>query len=289
MGIVLALIPALCWGSIGLISGRLGGSSYQQTLGMTAGAVLFGLFSLMYFHVQLSGMAMLVGVASGLCWAVGQFEQFQSMKFIGISRTVPISTGLQLAGTALAGVILFHEWKTSSMVTMGTIAVIILIAGAALTSLRDKRQSVSSQPVEAGRGATALAISTVGYILYTVIVNLSGLDSKLIIFPQSIGMILGALIFVMLSAQNRRKVWHKATAKNVITGLVWGIGNFFMFMAIPKVGLAISYSLAQCGIVISTFGSIWLLGEKKTNREMVYTVIGSLLVIAGGVTLGLMK
>lgn len=289
MGIVLALIPALCWGSIGLISGRLGGSSYQQTLGMTAGAVLFGLFSLMYFHVQLSGMAMLVGVASGLCWAVGQFEQFQSMKFIGISRTVPISTGLQLAGTALAGVILFHEWKTSSMVTMGTIAVIVLIAGAALTSLRDKRQNVSSQPVEAGRGATALAISTVGYILYTVIVNLSGLDSKLIIFPQSIGMILGALIFVMLSAQNRRKVWHKATAKNIITGLVWGIGNFFMFMAIPKVGLAISYSLAQCGIVISTFGSIWLLGEKKTNREMVYTIIGSLLVIAGGVTLGLMK
>jgi Putative glucose uptake permease len=66
-----------------------------------------------------------------------------------------------------------------------------------------------------------------------------------------------------LSPQNRRKVWHTATAKNIITGLVWGIGNFFMFMAIPKVGLAISYSLAQCGIVISTFGSIWLLGEKR--------------------------
>lgn len=80
-----------------------------------------------------------------------------------------------------------------------------------------------------------------------------------------------------------------ATAKNVLTGLVWGIGNFFMFMAIPALGLAISYSLAQCGIVISTFGSIWFLGEQKTNREMVYTVIGSLLVIAGGVTLGLMK
>ncbi|CAJ1226797.1 putative sugar uptake protein [Levilactobacillus zymae] len=289
MAILFALIPALCWGSIGLISGRLGGTSYQQTLGMTAGAVLFGLFSLMYFHVHLTGFAMLVGIASGLCWAVGQFQQFQSMKFIGISRTVPISTGLQLAGTALAGVLLFHEWKTASMVTMGTIAVIVLIAGAALTSLRDKRQGVSSEPVEAGRGATAIAISTVGYVLYTVIVNLSGLDSKLILFPQSLGMILGALIFIVLSPQNRRKVWHTATAKNIITGLVWGIGNFFMFMAIPKVGLAISYSLAQCGIVISTFGSIWLLGEKKTGREMVYTTIGSLLVIAGGVTLGLMK
>jgi len=90
MGVLLALIPTVCWGSIGLISGRLGGTSYQQTLGMTAGAVIFGIFSLVYFHSQLTGMAMLVGVASGLCWAVGQFEQFQSMKFIGISRTEPI-------------------------------------------------------------------------------------------------------------------------------------------------------------------------------------------------------
>jgi len=287
MGILLALIPTVCWGSIGLISGRLGGTSYQQTLGMTAGAVLFGIFSLVYFHSALTGMSMLVGVASGLCWSVGQFEQFQSMKFIGISRTVPISTGLQLVGTALAGVLLFHEWKTTKMVTMGTIAVIVLIIGAAMTSLRDKRAAAgSSQPVEAGRGSIAIVISTIGYVLYTVIVTASGLDSKTILFPQSLGMILGALIFVMFS---RQKVWHKATAKNVITGLVWGIGNFFMFMSIPTVGLAISYSLAQCGIVISTFGSIWLLGEKKTGREMVYITIGSLLVVAGGVTLGLMK
>ncbi len=30
------------WGSIGLISGKLGGTPIQQTLGMTTGAVLFG-------------------------------------------------------------------------------------------------------------------------------------------------------------------------------------------------------------------------------------------------------
>lgn len=287
MYILLALIPTVCWGSIGLISGRLGGTSYQQTLGMTAGAVLFGLFSLVYFHEPITRMSMLVGVASGLCWAVGQFEQFQSMKFIGISRTVPISTGLQLVGTALAGVLLFHEWKTTKMVTMGTIAVIVLIAGAAMTSLRDKRAAAgTSEPLEAGRGTIAIIISTIAYVLYTVIVTGSGLDSKTVLFPQSLGMILGAIIFVLFS---RQQVWHKATAKNIMTGLVWGIGNFFMFMAIPKVGLAISYSLAQCGIVISTFGSIWLLGEKKTKREMVYITIGSILVVIGGVTLGVMK
>ena len=230
---------------------------------------------------------MIVGVASGLCWSVGQFEQFQSMKFIGISRTVPISTGLQLVGTALAGVLLFHEWKTTRMVTMGTIAVIVLIAGAALTSLRDSKAKASAagQPMQAGKGATAIIISTIGYVLYTVIVNASGLPSQTVIFPQSLGMIW----VPRFSSSSPIKVMHKATAKNIMTGIVWGVGNFFMFMAIPSIGLAISYSLAQCGIVISTFGSIWLLGEKKTGREMVYITIGSLLVVAGGVTLGLMK
>ena len=42
MGILIALIPAIAWGSIGLISGRMGGSAGQQTLGMNMGALVFG-------------------------------------------------------------------------------------------------------------------------------------------------------------------------------------------------------------------------------------------------------
>lgn len=40
---LIALIPALAWGSIGLISGKLGGTANQQTLGMTWGALLFAI------------------------------------------------------------------------------------------------------------------------------------------------------------------------------------------------------------------------------------------------------
>ena len=38
MSIVFALIPMFAWGSIGLVSGKLGGDANQQTLGMTIGA-----------------------------------------------------------------------------------------------------------------------------------------------------------------------------------------------------------------------------------------------------------
>jgi glucose uptake protein len=97
-------------------------------------------------------------------------------------------------------------------------------------------------------------------------------------------MVIGALIFAA-----RNHPFGKPMVKNIATGLVWGVGNFFMFMSIPAVGLAISYSLAQSGIIISTFGSILLLGEHKTRREMVYITIGSILVIAGSAILGILK
>lgn len=285
MVILLALIPAICWGSIGLVSGKLGGNSYQQTLGMTVGALLFGIFCLFYFHPHYSLMIWGVGIASGLFWAVGQFQQFQSMKAIGISVTVPVSTGAQLVFQSLAGVILFNEWNTTKTLSMGTIAMIILILGIVMTSLRDNaKRDTSARTYNTGAGVRAIIFSTLGYTLYTVIVELGNVNSKSVLLPQSIGMVIGALLFAA-----GKHPFGKPMAKNIITGLVWGVGNFFMFMSIPAVGLAISYSLAQSGIIISTFGSIFLLGEHKTRKEMVYVTVGSVLVIAGSAILGIMK
>ncbi|MCI6316163.1 MAG: GRP family sugar transporter [Spirochaetia bacterium] len=41
MDIFISLIPALCWGYNGLVSGIMGGSAKEQTIGMTWGAFLF--------------------------------------------------------------------------------------------------------------------------------------------------------------------------------------------------------------------------------------------------------
>lgn len=290
MVVLIALIPALAWGSIGLISGKLGGTPTQQTLGMTSGAVLFGLLTWFIYQPEMTSKVWISGLLSGLFWSIGQSQQFTSMKAIGISKTVPISTGLQLAGNALAGVLLFHEWKTGHMIVVGTIAVIVLIAGAALTSLRDRANisDSASGHDDVSTGARAIAFSTVGYVLYTIIVNYANVNAKAVVLPQAIGMLAGALIFALIT-HSGQDILKKVSYKNIITGLVWGTGNLFMFLSIPAVGLAISYSLAQSGIVISTFGSIFLLGEKKTSKEMVYVVLGSILVIVGSALLGSLK
>jgi len=284
MGILIALIPAIAWGSIGLISGKMGGTARQQTLGMTMGALLFGIVLWLFEQPALTAAVWMTGIISGLFWSVGQGQQFTSMKAVGISRTTPISTGMQLVANALAGVLLFNEWH-GRMYWIGSIAVIVLIGGAVLTSLTDRTDPNRRTSENWGVGIRALILSTIGYAGYTIVVHFGNVNAQAVVMPQAVGMLIGALIWSF-----KDKPWtEKATYRNLVTGVVWGVGNLFMFMAMAQIGQAIAYSLSQMGIVISTFGSIYLLGEHKTKREMVYVVIGSILVIVGGVALSLMK
>lgn len=298
MIILMAVIPAIAWGSIGLISGKLGGTANQQTVGMTWGALIFGIAVYGIYQPEMSGKAWIIGIISGLFWSLGQNQQFHAMKAIGISKTVPVSTGLQLAGNALAGVILFGEWKTTRMVVIGTIAMIVIIAGAALTSLKDKKNSSlsdSDKDENTAAGVRAIILSTIGYVGYTIVVHYAtvGMTTEesrafttATILPQAVGMVIGAGFFALIAHE---VIMNSSTFKNILTGLIWGTGNIFMFLSIPKLGQAVSFSFSQMGIVISTFGSIYLLGEKKTNREMVYVTLGSIFVILGVIMLGIMK
>jgi glucose uptake protein len=283
MAILIALIPALAWGSIGLVSGKLGGNAQQQTLGMTLGALVFGVGMWIFVQPNIDGKTWLFGIISGLFWALGQSQQFSAMKSIGVSMAVPMSTGLQLVANTLAGALLFHEWKDGHDITLGLIAMVVLIAGATFTSLREKKQAKEGASAMT-KGMQALIISTIGYAGYTIVYTASSLDATAVVLPQSIGMVIGALLFAA-----KANPVNKATAKNVITGLFWGTGNVFMLMATKDIGLAVAFSMSQMGIVISTFGSIFFLGEHKTKKEMVYVTMGSLLVIIGGVILGIMK
>ena len=96
MSILIALIPMVAWGSIALVSGKLGGDANQQTLGMTMGAFVFALVTFFIVQPAMNSWIMLIGFLSGLFWSIGQNGQFHGMKFMGVSVGLPISTGFQL-------------------------------------------------------------------------------------------------------------------------------------------------------------------------------------------------
>jgi glucose uptake protein len=284
MEILLALIPAFAWGSIGLVSGKLGGTAQQQTLGMTIGSFIFAIGAYVVYQPAFEVTIMIVGMISGLFWTLGQNKQFQSMKLMGVSNTLPVSTGLQLMANTLAGVLLFREWTSSRDLFLGILALAFLIVGVRFTTVSDQKDSGDEAASVKKAWMKALGLSTLGYAFYTITINASGVDALAVILPQSIGMVIGALFF-----SRKEQVWNQYTARNILTGLIWGVGNIFMLISMKAIGLAVSFSLSQMGIIISTLGGIWFLGETKSKREFRYIIIGCIFVIIGGIVLGYLK
>lgn len=89
-----------------LFNVKLGGGPYSQVLGTTFGALIFQSESTSSSSLNYPRI-FAVGVVSGLFWALGQTNQLKSIDLIGVSKTMPISTGLQLVSTSLFGVLVF--------------------------------------------------------------------------------------------------------------------------------------------------------------------------------------
>lgn len=284
MGVLIALVPMFAWGSIGLVSGKIGGHANQQTLGMTLGAFLFALCTTLITKPTLDRRTIIVGLLAGFLWSLGQNGQFKGMKQLGVAQALPLSTGMQLVFTTLIGVFVFHEWKTGKDVFFGIVALLLLIIGAVLTSKEDPNKQEALKNTNFKAGVQALLFSTIGYASYNAIINIFDVKPMAVILPQALGMVLGALFF------GRAKIRiEKVVFLNMSSGLLWGLGNICMLSAMKLIGLAVSFSLSQTGIIISTLGGIYLLGEKKTSLEMKYIITGCLCVILGGIVLGYLK
>lgn len=282
MDILLAILPAIFWGSIVLFNVKLGGGPYTQTLGTTIGALIFS--TIIYIVVQppLTPLIFIVGIVSGLFWALGQSNQLKSIDYIGVSKTMPISTGMQLVSTALFGVIVFREWSTTKTIILGVLALIFIVIGIVLTTLESEKTEEKSGQFK--KGIFTLIISTIGYLVYVVVARLFNVSGWAALFPQAIGMVIGGLILTY-----KHKPFNKYAIRNIIPGLIWAAGNMFLFISQPKVGVATSFSLSQMGIVISTLGGIFIIGEKKTKRQLISISIGIILIVLGGVFLGMAK
>lgn len=284
MDILIALLPALFWGSVVLINVLVGGGPYNQIRGTTFGALIIGIILLLTGNAEFGDPTIIiVGLISGAFWALGQGYQLKSISLIGVSKTMPISTGLQLVGTTLFSAVFLGEWSTGTQVTLGLLAMVLLVIGIAMTSIKGKNEA-SESTKNFGKAMPILLISTVGYVVYVVIAQIFGVDGMNALFLQSIGMAIGGLI---LSAKHETSI--KSTVWNLIPGVIWGIGNLFMFYSQPKVGVATSFSLSQLLVIVSTLGGIFLLGERKDKRQMTGIWAGIVLIVIAAFVLGNIK
>ncbi|HHQ0410245.1 TPA: GRP family sugar transporter [Listeria monocytogenes] len=284
MNIVIALIPAVMWGIMPLVVSKIGGKSRQQIIGTTFGALAFAIGVFIFTNPEYTATIIIASFISGAFWSLGQMNQFRAFTQVGVSKTMPLSTGMQLVGTSLFGVFAFHEWGTTSKLVLGFSALALIIIGIFLTSYQQHKDENSGQNMK--KGIITLLISSVGYVGYVVITrwfDISGWDA---ILPQAIGMVVAGLLFSIKSEEKR---FTKQTWLNMIPGVMWATGNLALLFSNKLVGIATGFSLSQMGVVISTIGGILFLGEKKTKKELILVIIGVVLVIIGGTMIGIAK
>lgn len=279
MTVLLGLLPALAWGFLPLAVSKIGGNAKNQILGTTAGALAVGLVVWLIRQPPISGRVFLLGLASGAAWVVGQAGQFTSYGRIGVSKTMPVSTGLQMVGTSLVGVTIFGEWPGVRNKVVGAVALAVVVGGILLTTVQHPRQKT------AGGGAKAalliLFFTNFGYLVYSALPDLVQSGGTAVFLPQTVGMFCAAAIYVLATKQ-AVAFRQPASYKNLLAGALFSVGALTYIISADANGIATAFTLAQLSVVISTLGGIFLLKEHKNRFELVATAVGLVLIVAGG-------
>ncbi|WP_367333371.1 GRP family sugar transporter [Limosilactobacillus sp.] len=279
MNILIALIPALGWGSMPIITGKVGGSPVNQIFGIGAGASIIGLLAFAFTRPTVSLTAFALAILCGALWTIGQIGQFISFKRIGVANTVPLSTVFQLIGNSIIGMTMFGDWAGARSKVIGIAALIVVVIGALFTSVSDQKgQSVTARDV------IFLLCTTIGFWVYSSFPNIAIIKEQSgtgIFLPEMLGILLGALIYGFFT--DRKAFTQRAQYLNILGGLAWGIAGFAYIFSAQANGNTSAFIWTQLNVVIATFGGIIILHEHKSKRELKYTILGILLIVAGSV------
>lgn len=289
MNILLGLVPSLFFGFMPVVIGYFGGTARQQNVGVTLGAGLFSLAALPLLTTSWSASTTFIGITMGFAWAAAQFFQLRAFRFHGVSRTLPLSTGIQLAINAIGGVVLFGEWATPTSRILGTLALASVIVGIAASNWRNGQEgSITAEAARAGLISTIFAGVLFG--IYPTVLRYAEIGAADAIGPMGIGLVIGALgLSVAIRKQPAESLYVRQTAQMIVAGGMWAIGNIVMLFSAGINGVATGFALSQLGVVIATLGGVYLLGETRTKKEMRTLLISVALVVIGGLLLGLAK
>lgn len=250
MNILIALIPAIGWGSMPLITGKIGGSAVNQIFGIGAGASLIGLLAFVFTKPTVSAQAFAFAILCGALWTIGQIGQFISFKRMGVSNTVPLSTVFQLVGNSVIGMLIFGDWAGARAKVVGITALIIVVIGALCTAVTDKKGSRISPS-----DLLFLLCTTTGYWVYSSFPNIPIVKTQSgtgIFLPEMLGILLGALIYGLFADRSAFK--QKQQYLNILGGLAWGIAGFAYIFSAQANGNASAFIWTQLNVVIATFG-----------------------------------
>lgn len=279
MNIIWMLLPAIAWGVLPLIVSQLGGRPVNQIFGTAVGTLIASLVVQLIVHPAINVISFIMAMIAGAFWIIGQLGQYTGYANVGVSKTMPISTGLQLVGTSLVGVFLFGEWSTTIAKLVGGLGVLLLVIGVIMTSIQDHQEVTGSNQ---RRTIVMLIVTTIGFIVFNAIPKALSASGIAIFLPESVGMMVAVIVYMLISGQGRI-VAERASWLNIIGGLVFSVASLTYIVSVSQNGVNTAFVVSQLSVVLSTLGGMVFLHERKSKRELVLTLSGLVLIVIGAV------
>ena len=288
MSYLFLFIPAIGWGLMPMfVAGVKKSNIYHQILGTVLGAFIFGAVMTLIKRPTFDGTTFMLAMLAGAAWVIGQVGQYYSYSKVGVSETMPISTGLQLIGVPLVGVLIFSEWASTQSKIFGFLGILALIIGVACTSLTDKGTAEGGKKNQTTT-MIVLVLTTLGYITSSSIPKALKGDNTMIFFGETIGMLITTVIY-LLATKKIDVVKEKESYQVIPAGLIYAVAALAYIVSVKMNGVNLAFVMSQLCVVISTLGGIIFLHEQKTKKGYIYTAIGLVLIVAGAVLTSVFK
>lgn len=275
MNFILAVIPAMLWGINPIIISKIGGNSFHKLTGTSIGVMIVGILIFLKIHLTIITVEdFFLGFISGSAWTIGQYGQYVSYNKIGISRTMPFSTAIQLIGTGIIGGFLLDEWSSEQAKIIGIISVVLLILGATIISINRKEKSKLKFSE-----ILFLMMTSIGYWIYSCVPKLTNTAGLSLFLAQAIGIAVSGIVIVLLLRPNT--ICKKESMKNILPGIFYGVAAVVYIIAAKENGVTLAYLIGQLNVVVSTLGGILIFHEFETNHEIFVKICGLTFIVIG--------
>ncbi|MBO0452460.1 MULTISPECIES: GRP family sugar transporter [Enterococcus] len=284
--IILCLLPALGWGFMPIIAQLTNAKPINQLLGTTTVALLIGSLFTVIVQPNYSSGSFLAAIFSGCFWSIGQYLQFYSFQLLPVSEAMPISNGTQLIGTTFIAALFFGEWSNMKMAGIGIGGILLIIVGIIFTSYLEKQDNTSLLKTTKSKALICLLLSSLALTIYVTLPQAFQASGAEVLFPQAIGM---WFLSIALSLSKRDETSWRQVKKNFGTGIAWSIANISLFLTIPLIGVAKSFTFSQLAVLISIYAGLVFLKVQKTKKEWRMISLGAALITIGILLIGSIK
>lgn len=262
-------MAAVFWGTY-MVPFKKSGSSnlIQFQVIMALGIFLSALFITPILGYELN--INFFGILSGIIWGVGNIMTLSAVTHLGLSKTMPILSGVVIVGSFLWGVIFFNEL---SEILTGLAGIILIVSGIVIVTGKDESKSKSFK-----KGLMYALLAGFLFSFQLVPIKFAALTPSVSFFPICLGILFFAVIYAIFK---KIKFEREAMVSSLFSGIIWNIGNLFGIIAVSSIGLSKGLPITQLSILIAVCWGLFFFKEVSSNNQKVKIFIGAIILLLG--------